>query len=96
MPGKANGTGNRSIFIAFIVAVAKVVVLGVIERELADPGRSPRSDPLRHAHRPAAGLRAGEIFRHVAVEIQRLKKRKLALKDEILTIKNRLLPDIIA
>ena len=30
------------------------------------------------------------------LEIQRLKKRKLALKDEILTIKNRLLPDIIA
>jgi len=28
--------------------------------------------------------------------IQRLKKRKLALKDEILGIKNRLLPDIIA
>ena len=30
------------------------------------------------------------------LEIQRLKKRKLALKDEILMIKNRLLPDIIA
>ncbi len=30
------------------------------------------------------------------LEIQRLKKRKLVLKDEILTIKNRLLPDIIA
>ena len=30
------------------------------------------------------------------LEIQRLKKRKLALKDEILQIENRLLPDIIA
>ncbi len=30
------------------------------------------------------------------LEIQRLKKRKLALKDEIIQVKNRLLPDIIA
>ena len=30
------------------------------------------------------------------LEIQRLKKRKLALKDEIIDIKNQLLPDIIA
>ncbi len=30
------------------------------------------------------------------LEIQRLKKRKLALKDEIIQIENRLLPDIIA
>ena len=30
------------------------------------------------------------------LEIQRLKKRKLALKDEILQVGNRLLPDIIA
>lgn len=30
------------------------------------------------------------------LEIQRLKKRKLALKDEIIGIKNQLLPDIIA
>ena len=30
------------------------------------------------------------------LEIQRLKKRKLALRDEILQVKNRLLPDIIA
>lgn len=30
------------------------------------------------------------------LEIQRLKKRKLALKDEILRVENRLLPDIIA
>lgn len=28
--------------------------------------------------------------------VQRLKRRKLALKDEIIQIKNRLLPDIIA
>ena len=30
------------------------------------------------------------------LEIQRLKKRKLLLKDEILQVKSRLLPDIIA
>ena len=30
------------------------------------------------------------------LEIQRLKKRKLALKDEILQVETRLLPDIIA
>ncbi len=30
------------------------------------------------------------------LEIQRLKKRKLALKDEIIQVENRLLPDIIA
>ena len=30
------------------------------------------------------------------LEIQRLKKRKLLLKDEILQVENQLLPDIIA
>lgn len=30
------------------------------------------------------------------LQMQRLKKRKLGLKDEILTIENQLLPDIIA
>ena len=30
------------------------------------------------------------------LETQRLKKRKLALKDEIIQVENRLLPDIIA
>ncbi len=30
------------------------------------------------------------------LEIQRLKKRKLSIKDEILQVENRLLPDIIA
>lgn len=30
------------------------------------------------------------------LEMQRLKKRKLALKDKILQIENKLLPDIIA
>ncbi|MEE9318077.1 MAG: DUF465 domain-containing protein [Rhodospirillales bacterium] len=30
------------------------------------------------------------------LEIQRLKKRKLALKDEIIQVENQLLPDIIA
>lgn len=30
------------------------------------------------------------------IEMQRLKKRKLRLKDQIATLKNQLLPDIIA
>lgn len=30
------------------------------------------------------------------IQIQRLKKRKLALKDQIVIIENRLIPDIIA
>jgi len=30
------------------------------------------------------------------LEIKRLKKRKLSLKDEILQVENQLLPDIIA
>ncbi|MFQ5764587.1 MAG: YdcH family protein [Rhodospirillales bacterium] len=41
-----------------------------------------------------AGLSESRPFDQL--EIQRLKKRKLALKDEILQVENQLLPDIIA
>ena len=34
--------------------------------------------------------------RHDALQLQRLKKRKLKLKDEILWLESRLVPDIIA
>ncbi len=30
------------------------------------------------------------------IQVQRLKKRKLALKDEIIQVENKILPDIIA
>ena len=41
-----------------------------------------------------AGLSEDRPFNQLG--IQRLKKRKLALKDEILQVETRLLPDIIA
>ena len=53
---------------------------------------------LRTEHRQLddeiAGLPENRPFDQLA--IQRLKKRKLALKDEILQVENRLLPDILA
>ena len=60
-----------------------------IRRELAE---------LRHEHRDldAAIAVMLETNRTDAIRIQRMKKRKLALKDRIARLEDRLLPDIIA
>jgi len=60
-----------------------------IRRELAD---------LRHEHRDldAAIAFMLESNRADAIRIQRMKKRKLVLKDRIARLEDRLLPDIIA
>lgn len=60
-----------------------------IRRELAE---------LRHEHRDldAAIAVMLESNRTDAIRIQRMKKRKLALKDRIARLEDRLLPDIIA
>ena len=62
-----------------------------------EPLRKKLSD-LKAAHRQLDGeisglLESGNVDQ---LEIQRLKKRKLSLKDEILQVENQLLPDIIA
>ena len=62
-----------------------------------EPLRKKLSD-LKAEHRQLDGeisglLESGNVDQ---LEIQRLKKRKLLLKDEILQVKNQLLPDIIA
>ena len=62
-----------------------------------EPLRKKLSD-LKAEHRQLddeiPGLReSGNIDQ---LEIQRLKKRKLSLKDEVLQVKHQLLPDIIA
>ncbi len=53
---------------------------------------------LRSEHRDLDDViaRLGEARPADLVQIQRLKKRKLRLKDEIAQIESRLLPDIIA
>jgi len=60
-----------------------------LKRKLAD---------LRSEHRDL-----DEVITHLVenapfdqLQVQRLKKRKLALKDEIMRVENQLLPDIIA
>ena len=40
--------------------------------------------------------RLGDVKPFDQLKLQRLKKRKLALKDEITTLRSRILPDIIA
>jgi hypothetical protein len=60
-----------------------------IRRELAE---------LRQEHRDldAAIAAMAESARPDSIQIQRMKKRKLALKDRITALDDRLLPDIIA
>jgi hypothetical protein len=60
-----------------------------IRRELAE---------LRQEHRDldAAISAMTESGRPDSIQIQRMKKRKLALKDRITALDDRLLPDIIA
>ena len=60
-----------------------------VRRELAE---------LRQEHRDldAAIEALGESVRPDTIQIQRMKKRKLVLKDRIAKLDDRLLPDIIA
>ena len=60
-----------------------------IRRELAE---------LRQEHRDldAAIMALTDSTRPDTIQIQRMKKRKLALKDRITRLDDRLLPDIIA
>jgi hypothetical protein len=53
---------------------------------------------LRSEHRDLDDViaRAGELVPFDQLQLQRLKKRKLALKDQISKIESELLPDIIA
>ncbi len=53
---------------------------------------------LKSAHRDLDDViaRIGEIAPFDQIQIKRLKKRKLKLKDQIAQIESRLLPDIIA
>ncbi len=56
-----------------------------------------RLHELRSEHRDLDTV-IGRLIddRHDALQLQRLKKRKLKLKDEILWLESRLVPDIIA
>ncbi|HXE89100.1 MAG TPA: DUF465 domain-containing protein [Hyphomicrobiaceae bacterium] len=53
---------------------------------------------LRAEHRELDGLLLAEVTSPLCdqLQIKRLKKRKLALKDKIAAIEDQLLPDIIA
>jgi hypothetical protein len=55
-------------------------------------------EALRSEHRDLDDIiaRIGEEMSFDQLQIQRLKKRKLGLKDEMLKIESELLPDIIA
>jgi hypothetical protein len=55
-------------------------------------------EELRSEHRDLDDViqRLSETSPFNQLQIQRLKKRKLALKDQITTLRGRLIPDIIA
>lgn len=57
-----------------------------------------RLEALRIEHRDLDDVirRLTESDRHDRLQMQRLKKRKLLIKDQISTIENLLVPDIIA
>lgn len=59
---------------------------------------SQKLEELRHEHRDLDDViaRVAEEAPFDQIRIQRLKKRKLSLRDEIARIENILLPDIIA
>ena len=59
---------------------------------------SKQLEGLRHQHRELDEViaRLSEEAASNPIELQRLKKRKLMLKDQITAIKDELLPDIIA
>ncbi len=60
--------------------------------------RRQRLDQLRAEHRELDDRIAGMTVTSACdqIELQRLKKRKLRLKDEIVCLENEILPDIIA
>lgn len=62
-----------------------------------DP-REKRLTELRDEHRKLDTIIAGQATNGTMdqIEIQRLKKRKLQIKDEITRLKSSILPDIIA
>lgn len=55
-------------------------------------------DVLRQEHRDLDDVieRLGSDARHDQLQLQRLKKRKLGLRDQIMRLESMLLPDIIA
>ncbi len=57
-----------------------------------------RIEELRTEHRDLDEVidRISESIPFNQLQVQRLKKRKLAIKDELITLESRLVPDIIA
>lgn len=63
-----------------------------------DDPRAQRLTELRDEHRKLDTVIAGQTTNGTMdqIEIQRLKKRKLQIKDEIARLESSILPDIIA
>ena len=57
-----------------------------------------RVEELRTEHRDLDDVidRISETIPFDQLQVQRLKKRKLAIKDELITLESQLVPDIIA